>query len=90
MKSFKIDDIVICNTSFEGYPQKGWKGKVIYERDFLNVIGVEWEQSFFWGHDCGGIGKYGYCRYYDNAMSTANLNIIDILYERQEKQLELF
>ena len=63
VKSLKIGDKVICNTSFDNLPQKGWIGKVVYSFDGF-LIGIEWEKKFHLGHDCEGKGKNGYCRNY--------------------------
>ena len=63
-RKIKINDIVICNTSFDHLPQKGWKGKVIYKNSNELNIGIEWGKDFYYGHDCDGLGKQNHCRFY--------------------------
>ena len=93
IQDFKVGDEVECNTSFEGYPQKGWRGRVVHHSESVIAngicVGVEWEQPFFWGTNGGGKGKNEHCRfYYDTQGKTsADLNVIK---KKNQLQLELF
>jgi hypothetical protein len=101
IKDFKVGDTVICDVSFYSCPQKGWKGKVIdvfhYSKPFHTTetgISVKWEEIFSLGHDCGGLGEFGYCRNYFNYsmenLSLINSDNINILSLKKPAQLELF
>jgi hypothetical protein len=61
IKDFKLGDTVICNTSFEDFPQKGWRGKIIDIYYSEEIISIEWEKSFSYGHSCRGLGEDKHC-----------------------------
>lgn len=86
-KKIKINDIVICNTSFQHLPQKGWKGKVVSKNKSEMILGVEWEEYFKFGHSCDSKGEIFKCRYYSiqNRMNiNCDISILDLF----NKQLE--
>lgn len=84
-KKLKVGDIVTCNFSFFDYPQKGWKGKVIYTEP---RIGIEWEYAFTRGHTGRGHGKDGYCREYCfNSLVCSKTETVKIL-NKVKMQLE--
>ena len=85
----KINDKVICNKSFEGLPQKGWIGKIICAPDKNCDVGIEWERTFEYGHECVGVidfGKKKHCRWY--GVSGSENEKIDILSIYNNNQLE--
>jgi GH18 family chitinase len=101
-KDLKIGDTVMCVIPYPGYPQKGWRGKVVsIVPGFFSTskewdgYGIEWEYPFTNGHNCNGSGKDGYCRYYTNGSKLVDKRYLektalaDIL-KKVEKQLELF
>ena len=85
----KLDDKVTCNKSLEGFPQKGWIGKVICVPDKSYYIGIEWEKAFKYGHECNAVvvdGKKKHCRWYGTTDSENES--IDIISPMCNNQLE--
>jgi len=79
LENCKINDIVICNTSYDYFPQKNWKGKIIFKDKNKNYILVEWENKFINGHNGNGgdegRGKNLHCRYYYYDNKTIILDV---------------
>jgi len=86
LKTVKIGDIVICNTSFNNLPQKGWKGKIITFDE--ESVAVEWEKEFAKGHDCDGKAGKKKSRWYMigynfDLNESDNIIILDLLKKSQ-------
>ena len=61
---FGVGDRVVAVSPVDGNSQLvGMAGTVIHISDMTPPIGVEFDEMFVGGHDCGGRGRYGYCRY---------------------------
>lgn len=85
----KLGDKVKCLESFsEIYPLKNWMGTIIFKDSKRGLLGIEWENRFYNGHNGRGHGKNGFCRNYDftSKLNHENLSIIELL---NNKQLEL-
>lgn len=87
-RKIKINDTVICNTSFKNLPQKGWEGKIIDKSKLGICLGIQWEKEFLEGHDCGQKGIDNRCRYYGITETKDRLNDSILILDLYKKQLE--
>ena len=62
VERYSIGDRIVVMDTLDYLNLAGREGTVV---DIINgtMIGIEFDEAFPGGHDCGGVGRDGYCRW---------------------------
>lgn len=87
--TIKPNDLVQCVTTHKGFPQKGWKGKILEKiKEYDLGLAIEWEMPFEMGHSCKSMGRNKHCRYYGCEEGHINQTLLKNIRLIKPEQLE--